>query len=647
MFFSEKISSILQSYPKGGAVDYSDPTVKLIENDIINQLQKNDVIQQLNLKVEGSVGKGTWAAVPWVAIMNPEITTTVSQGVYVVLLFSAQGKSMSLTLNQGTGGINKSHSGESQEGTRSGFLEIYHSWKDQRFQAGPMPKRTLDSDTQRPRAYEKACILWKMYSLEQIRSESFDKEFIEDLTSIIQVYMHGVSVLQKNYSYTDINENERSMSMDEQAAVMLPKPFLLLAGISGTGKTRFVREQAKLSAEHFGLTPEGNYCLVPVRPDWHEPSDLLGYISRINGTRYVVTGFLRFMVQALLQAVDEIHRDELVYKSPQEIPPYWLCLDEMNLAPVEQYFADYLSVLETRQWSDNKYTSDAMMRASLLQQLQLEQYKDSGNNAFDELMNELLQNVNCDEEIKIGFREYVLQHGIPLPPNLIVAGTVNMDETTHGFSRKVIDRAFTIDFQEFFPNNFDSFFQDTATPIALSFSPISQISSPSELAHITADPEGAQSIAFLTRINEVLKNTPFELAYRALNELLLSLHCFSPTTQEELCAVWDDYLMQKVLPRIEGDSQKLRYIADSKAAPEPDIDDTSGVPAALYGSGSLLHAVYHTLEQETMLGRIWGEQSERPDLLRNGNPKIPCRSRAKLLWMMKRLKASHFTDFWV
>ncbi len=125
----------------------------------------------------------------------------------------------------------------------------------------------------------------------------------------------------------------------------LSKPFLLLAGISGTGKTRFVREQAKTSKQ-FAET----YCLTSVRPDWHEPSDLLGYISRLNGpAEYITTDVLQFIAKAwraiadsgLTVVVQESEdqgkrlvvageRDEL-----DKVLPYWLCLDEMNLAPVE------------------------------------------------------------------------------------------------------------------------------------------------------------------------------------------------------------------------------------------------------------------------------------------------------------------------
>lgn len=100
----------------------------------------------------------------------------------------------------------------------------------------------------------------------------------------------------------------------------IPKPFLLLAGISGTGKTRFVREQA---AAHRG-GDLSNHCLIPVRPDWHEPSDLLGYISRIgqDGPRYVVTDLLRFVVKAWQDAAASSTAAELVCKLSDEMTPY-------------------------------------------------------------------------------------------------------------------------------------------------------------------------------------------------------------------------------------------------------------------------------------------------------------------------------------
>lgn len=389
---------------------------------------------------------------------------------------------------------------------------------------------------------------------------------------------------------------------------VIPKPFLLLAGISGTGKTRFVREQA---AAHRGgdLT---NYCLIPVRPDWHEPSDLLGYISRIgqDGPRYVVTDLLRFVVKAWQDAAASSSATELVCKLPDEMTPYWLCLDEMNLAPVEQYFADYLSVLETREWNENGYHCDALLKASTIRQL---------DEAGEAALRKELDLNDAHDDLWQHFR----MTGIPLPPNLIVAGTVNMDETTHGFSRKVIDRAFTIDFGVFYPNEFTEFFEPITRPKVLGFPVLSSVSQ-GDLAVTPADVDGSKSIAFLAAINAVLKATPFELAYRALNELLLAVACFKPKDDAELQAVWDDFLMSKVLPRIDGDAEKLNADGDSSL---------------------LTHLLGEIEKQFTNIGA-----AQRPDLLRekiDGSVcTVDCRAKQKLDWMQSRLHMNGFTTFW-
>ena len=116
---------------------------------------------------------------------------------------------------------------------------------------------------------------------------------------------------------------------------------------------------------------------------------------------------------------------------------------------LEQYFADYLSVLETREWNWKKdgsftYSSDALLKPATIKAVAVNaKLRDTlgfGGEKYDKLW------------------ELICQYGLGIPFNLVVAGTVNMDETTHGFSRKVIDRALTFDFGEFFPNDFDAFF---------------------------------------------------------------------------------------------------------------------------------------------------------------------------------------------
>ena len=420
------------------------------------------------------------------------------------------------------------------------------------------------------------------------------------------------------------------LTLDDETKVLtrkshLSKSFLLLAGISGTGKTRFVREQAQASGS-LGET----YCLTSVRPDWHEPSDLLGYASRLSGqTEFVTTDVLQFIAKAWRAIADSAlelksHDDfgmtvEGERPDLQRVLPYWLCLDEMNLAPVEQYFADYLSVLETRQWiwTDDSfsYNCDALLKPSVFMEL------------GDSAKQGLRRSLGFEDERYSDIWDLITTHGLGLPFNLIVAGTVNMDETTHGFSRKVIDRALSFDFGEFFPNNFGSFFAPDTQAKTLSYPLLSQVNSVD--LQESCDPDGSKSVNFLDAVNDVLRSTPFELAYRALNELLLAVACQKPSDEVELQAVWDDFMMCKVLPRIEGDTDKL--------GSDP----------------SLLNKLSDLLSKH--LDSIWIDQSGttlRPDLYRekvSGDDKlikVPCRSRTKLEWMTKRLTQSGFTSFW-
>ncbi len=446
----------------------------------------------------------------------------------------------------------------------------------------------------------------KRISIEDIsrkyRSEHNKPNLFEELNLDYEKYLLGYeSTISKICEYElTLNDNSFANELNFSPAILLPKSFILLAGISGTGKSRFVREQASYFREDLS-----NYCLVPVRPDWHEPSDLLGYISRLGnkGARYVTTDFLRFIVAAWKNWID----------NKDDTTPYWLCLDEMNLAPVEQYFADYLSIIETREWDESgDYHCGALLTSDLFEQLD------------DEGLHELKTSLGLTGREALW--EDFKKNGIALPPNLIVAGTVNMDETTHGFSRKVIDRAFTLDFGEFFPNNYQDYFQATSRPKRLGFPTFSRVSI-DVIANVSADADGTKSIAFLEAINSQLKGTPFELAYRALNELLIAVVCFAPENDGQLQAVWDDFLMTKVLPRIEGDSEKLQ-------------DD---------GETSLLYKL------ETMLAgqfaNIWADGLTRPDLLRESCDKcewlaIQCRSKKKLKWMQLRLTANGFTSFW-
>lgn len=315
------------------------------------------------------------------------------------------------------------------------------------------------------------------------------------------------------------------------------KPFLLLAGISGTGKSRIVRELARAcwdvdSPEYTAHKPK-NYEMVQVKPNWHDSSELIGYVSRINGEQYVVGPFLRFMVKAILD--------------PNT--PYFLCLDEMNLAPVEQYFAEFLSVIESRKQENGKVVTDPIVDYE-----PTEAYKNLIDQLFD------------DDEIRA---EYLKEKGgkrLSIPQNLIVVGTVNMDETTFSFSRKVLDRAMTIEMNEV--NLAGGLTQKHETIGKLNFDDL--VGMNVEGVNVYADHQDVcdKAIAYLQKINDVLEGTPFKVAYRTRNEFLLYVVNNLPyrkdedgneLSEEEVVArALDEITSMKVLSRIEGDDQKVK-----------------------------------------------------------------------------------------
>ena len=246
-------------------------------------------------------------------------------------------------------------------------------------------------------------------------SDSKDRSSV--LASKIKAYAESKDV-------NTLKRYEKYITFDTLTKAYLPamrtKPFLLLAGISGTGKSRIVKQMAfescpDIPALRSDKTAPGNYELIEVKPNWHDSSELLGYESEIGGPHYVVTPFVRFLVKAM--------------RYPDV--PFFVCMDEMNLAPVEQYFAEFLSVLESRKLlSDGIITSEPLIKADI----------------FSKYADQLHRDLDItDTETYKAVYDRLKNDGLRLPSNLIVVGTVNMDETTHQFSRKVIDRAMTIE----------------------------------------------------------------------------------------------------------------------------------------------------------------------------------------------------------
>ena len=347
---------------------------------------------------------------------------------------------------------------------------------------------------------------------------------------------------------------EQATSFRPYLTAIKSKPFLLLAGISGTGKSRIVRELARacwdVDSEEYKAQKPKNFEMVQVKPNWHDSGELIGYVSRVSGKAEFVAGdFLKFVAKAW----EDLET------------PYFLCLDEMNLAPVEQYFAEYLSVVESR-----KRNEEGMVVTDPIIYPQYEHERDQNTGEliskewYKNLVKELL--AECPTEKSFALNKQFMSEGISLPQNLVVIGTVNMDETTFSFSRKVLDRAMTIEMNEV----------DLYGGLTDRHEVIGKIGN-NELVGTAVEGVDVYSdnkdvcdtaISYLAKLNEILEGTPFKVAYRTRNEFLLYVVNNLPYSIDKegnklpqgyvIARALDEITSMKILSRIEGDDTKVK-----------------------------------------------------------------------------------------
>ena len=352
-------------------------------------------------------------------------------------------------------------------------------------------------------------------------------------------------------------------------AAIKSKPFLLLAGISGTGKSRIVREFAFKSCPEYlqdkdGTTP-GNYCMIEVKPNWHDSTELLGYYSRLGSKPgYQFTKFVKFLVKA------KMHPNV----------PFFVCLDEMNLAPVEQYFAEILSILETRKVVIGEDGNKTIKTEAIID---AEHFKALGKiggfapNFTDRDIYMKLYDIDTESDIDeaVGKRTDLKTEGLTLPDNVVIIGTVNMDDTTHQFSRKVIDRAMTIEMNggnlrtmfggsknlEYLPDEKQKEWQNAFIRRYVTADEVLE-------AHSDVAKELVEKLpAQLEEINKALKGTPFEVSYRVLNELTIMVGVMldeGMDLDDAIAQSVNNILLMKILPRIEGDAEMFALSREYK-----------------------------------------------------------------------------------
>lgn len=365
---------------------------------------------------------------------------------------------------------------------------------------------------------------------------------------------------------SNLLKNKEDSLMTMLIAGLLTKPLAILAGVSGTGKSRMVRRLAYKTCLDEDLKPSGesapgNFKMVQVKPSWHDSADLLGYRSAVNEKHeYVSTDFVKFVLKA--------------HAYPNT--PFFVCLDEMNLAPVEHYFAEFLSACESIRKSDvtGEWTSDPIVAAT-----------DFDNNVLNLGGDILFESADAalDAALK-KTKARIEKEGLFIPRNLFVVGTVNMDDSTGGFSRKVLDRAMTIVMNEV---NLEDLKKDDKD-LTLSDDNLFKTTEITKFINREDFDKGMLENGFIEQLEDIrlkLAKTPFALAYRFARETcmykkaLLAILDQDKVTKktdgnpkqtaagEDLDAdracgdiALDHMILMKLLPRLTGTTEKREKV---------------------------------------------------------------------------------------
>lgn len=433
--------------------------------------------------------------------------------------------------------------------------------------------------------------------------------------------------------------SEQLCSLDLVAA-LAAKPFVILTGTSGTGKSRSTLSFAEKLQTFYGSQVEGQiFQLVAIGPDWTSPKKLLGYRTpfgqmrkRADGSEtnesYEITETLRIILRACHPLATKI--------------PHFLVFDEMNLSHVERYFAPFLSLMEAANILDDGENAPIVDRHSLA------------------VVSELLDLEDFESpEAESARLLYKNEQPLELPPNLFYVGTVNIDETTYMFSPKVLDRAHVLEVRALSPSQYVQGGADGATiglaqanellREAIDDRELSEFndSNPAAVVDLLSSKHGVDpdelrkakelTLKALDGCFVLLGPVGFEFGFRVVKEVhgymlvWIKAQIAMGLTPAAAMAAWIDGLdraiFQKVLPKIHGNRSALGESLKALAA-FLDGGDASTNPAAKYAVGA-----GPSVQIEPKQGLV----------LPTG--KSFTLSRAKLLDMHERLVARNYVSF--
>lgn len=449
--------------------------------------------------VKVSFGQGGVAKVPWISFLIEPNTT--SKGIYPVYLFY---KNLGfLILAYGISETNSPNNNWnlSKEQTIEEYFEENNFGKPFRYgesyvyrtyEVDNLPSNTvLDND------------------LNNIISEY--KNLTNSLNN--EVKLDGVSLMSFELSSFRNHCKDSGLIYSDQlitrfVASLLTKPFVILTGLSGSGKTKLAQAFVQWICES-----KEQYCIVPVGADWTNREPLLGYTNALDTNNYVLpeNGALELIIKA----------------NEDESKPYFLILDEMNLSHVERYFADFLSVME----SDEQFKLHS-----------------------------------SDTPLDGGSIEVAKEYS--WPKNLFVIGTVNIDETTYMFSPKVLDRANTIEFRVN-AHEMNSFL-DSSTVLNMQALSAKGAGMAEDFVKISMNKATSDTQELKTTLESFfveLQKVGAEFGYRTATEIQTLLGQIevidSKRTESDKI---DIAIMQKLLPKLHGSRRKLCPILETLAA---------------------------------------------------------------------------------
>jgi 5-methylcytosine-specific restriction protein B len=477
------------------------------------------------LKIKASAGAGNWASVPWLAILDPRITDSTQHGVYPVYLFRADGSGVYLSLGQGTTEpTNKYGRAEAERRLQETASELRQKIPQlSKWSGGPTDLR---SDTSLGRSYEIPNIGARLYEKGIVPAEETIKGDLLEMLSIYEKIISLQPVLKhKEHPVAQSKaQKERLMVQDFQETLMavgfqfdetLPtrlasaleaKPFLLLTGLSGSGKTKLAQ-----AFSGWICGPDNQFELIAVGADWTSNENLLGYPDALSPKSYRKPD--NGALDLILRAKDD----------PEN--PYFLILDEMNLSHVERYFADFLSAMESGE--------------------AISLHDDTGEDWN-----------GVPAKLKI-------------PKNLFVIGTVNVDETTYMFSPKVLDRANVIEFRVS-DDEMKSFLENPVKPDLESIAGQGAQYAKAFVAAATQKDvpldEGLKTkiSGVLMEFFPQLKEAGAEFGYRTAHEICRFVYFHKELSGEgwEFNSALDAAIMQKLLPKLHGSKKKLGPVLD-------------------------------------------------------------------------------------